>query len=225
MIIDMFRVLIYIRRDLVIGFQIVYYGATDMPPRRRAPNAAAASIAAPIPTPIIAAPIAAAAAPILATASITPIAIAAFTNPRRDRQLPRRYRDGAEASAAPNRIVPAGEEGESFDLEDVSGDEEEDNSVPTVRAPTGPSPLQTAINTVAPTGPSPLQTPINTVHSTPTEPLATSGRAKKPKSSDDVLFFFREDKVAKRRICIPCEYVLCLHQRKTFFFLHSLPGK
>ncbi|KAG1745138.1 kinase-like domain-containing protein [Suillus occidentalis] len=79
---QIYRVLIYIRRDLVIGFPIVYYGATNMPPRQHAPKAAAASIAAPIPTPIIAAPIAAATAPILATASITPIAIAAFTNPQ-----------------------------------------------------------------------------------------------------------------------------------------------
>ncbi|KAG2336773.1 hypothetical protein BDR05DRAFT_953109 [Suillus weaverae] len=67
----------YHLRFTVIGFPIVYYGATDMPPHQHAPKAAAASITAPIPTPIIAA----AAAPILATASITPIAIAAFTNP------------------------------------------------------------------------------------------------------------------------------------------------
>jgi hypothetical protein len=74
----------------------------------------------------------------------------------------------------------------------------------------------------APTGPSPLQTAINTVHSTPTEPWATGGYAKKPKSSDDVLFFFREDKAAKHRICMSCEYILCLHQHKTFVLSYIL---
>lgn len=73
------RVLNYIKRDLVVGSPLIYYSATDMAPHRpRAPKV----IAAPIPTPIIAALIAAVAPPILVPALIILIAVAAFTNPR-----------------------------------------------------------------------------------------------------------------------------------------------
>lgn len=70
--------------------------------------------------------------------------------------------------------------GEFFDLENVSGDEEDEvvvSPAPIVRPAASHSPLQTAMNTA-------ITTAI-------TDPLATSGWVKPPKSSADIHFFFR----------------------------------
>ncbi|KAG1779095.1 hypothetical protein EV702DRAFT_1044051 [Suillus placidus] len=175
-----------------------------MPPRRKnasqvAPRAAPAPItAAPAPITATPAPITAAAVPAISTAApvaatpstatpaVAPIAAAVnaamLQNPARRHQLPVRFRD--------NGSSPAADEGESFHLENISGDEEDEVANPpalTVTPAAGPSPLQTAMNTAR------------------TDPLATGGRAKPPRSSADVHFFFRQDPVTQSRICIACE--------------------
>lgn len=154
-----------------------------MPPRRK--NASRAPRAAPAPVPAV--PTAAPVAATTATPAVTPIAAAVnatmLQNPPRRRQLPVRFRDNGTGS-------PAADEGESFHLENISGDEEDEVANPpalTVTPAAVPSPLQTAMNTAR------------------TDPLATGGRAKPPKSSADVHFFFRQDSVTHSRICIACE--------------------
>ncbi|KAG2126860.1 kinase-like domain-containing protein [Suillus bovinus] len=138
-----------------------------------APKAAPALITA-APAPITATPLTA--TPLTATPAVAPIAAAAnvsvLQNPPRRRQLPVRFRD--------NGSNPTADKGESFHLENISDDEEDEAANPpalTVTPVVCPSPLQTAMNTAR------------------TDPLATGGRAKPPKSSADVHFFYRQDPV------------------------------
>lgn len=149
-----------------------------MPGRRRGANkaqaaAVATSTAAPIP---------------VATSTAAPIPAAAaanattLLNPRR-RQLPIRYRTSDAAHAGPD-------EGESFDLENISGDEEEPSDLP-------------APATMTPVGshPSPLQTITSTIW---TDPLAT-GNLKQAKGQTDIAHFYWVDPDTKGKTCIPCK--------------------
>ncbi|KAG1783156.1 hypothetical protein EV702DRAFT_1040898 [Suillus placidus] len=136
--------------------------------------------AAVIHTPAAVIPIPATVVPIHATVAIRTI-------------LPLRYRDNSPAHADSNRPQPTVDEGESFDLDNVSGDDEEeehDPPAPTVRAPAGPSPLQTA---------------MHNVHPTQTTLLDTGSLTKMAKGTDDFHFIFRLDEVTGRNVCIPCE--------------------
>ncbi|KAG1811953.1 hypothetical protein EV424DRAFT_1349511 [Suillus variegatus] len=115
-------------------------------------------------------------APIAPTAAAVNANI--LRNPQRHHQLPLRFREN-----------DAGE-GESFHLENISGDEEDEvvnSPVCTVRPAAGHSPLQTVMNT------------------TITDPLATGGRAKPPKTSADIHFFFRQDTTTHSNICKACD--------------------
>ncbi|KAG1801939.1 uncharacterized protein BJ212DRAFT_1304932 [Suillus subaureus] len=98
-------------------------------------------------------------------------------------QLPVRYRTSDAASAGPD-------EGEVFDLDNVSGDEEEleNLAAPATMVPAG-------------SNPSPLQTVTSTVH---TDPLAT-GNLKQPKGPTDINHFYQIDPDMKSKTCIPCE--------------------
>ncbi|KAG1759799.1 hypothetical protein EV702DRAFT_1208130 [Suillus placidus] len=162
-----------------------------MPARRRGQNKArAADFDAAIPGASAAIP----AAYTIPTASTVPAAIPAaipaaaaanattLQNPRR-RQLPVRYRTTDAAHAGPD-------EGEVFNLDNISGDEEELGNLP---APTA----------VAPAGsnPSPLQTVTSTVR---TDPLAT-GNLKQTKGPTDISHFYQIDTDTKTKTCIPCE--------------------
>jgi hypothetical protein len=133
------------------------------------PNAAA--IPTTIPTTIPAA------IPAAAAANATTL-----QNPRR-RQLPVRYRTNDAAHAGPD-------EGEAFDLDNISGDEEELGNLP---APIAITPAGS--NT------SPLQTATSTVY---TDPLVT-GNLKQPKGPTDISHFYWIDPDTKSKICIPCE--------------------
>jgi hypothetical protein len=123
-----------------------------------------------VPVPVVPAPVAAAPTAAAVNANI-------LRNPRRNRQLPTRFRQDD------------GDGGEFFDLENVSEDEEDDtvSPAPEVRPAAVHSPFQTAMST------------------TMTDPLATGGRAKPPKSSADVHFFFRQDPTTHSNICKACE--------------------
>ncbi|KAG2068441.1 hypothetical protein BDR04DRAFT_1157831 [Suillus decipiens] len=128
-----------------------------------------------------------AATPTTATPAVAPIAAAVnvtmLQNPPRHCQLPVWFRDNGTGS-------PAADKGESFYLENISGDEEDEVANP---------PALTAMPAAVP---SPLQTVMNTAR---TDPLATGGQAKPPKSSADVHCFFRQDPVTQSRICIACK--------------------
>lgn len=92
----------------------------------------------------------------------------------------------------PSHSQPTVDEGEYFDLDNIPSDDEEeefDLPAPTIRAPAGPSPLQTAHN----------------VHSTQTTLLDTGSLTKKAKGADDFHFFFKLNEVTGRNTCIPCE--------------------
>ncbi|KAG1819581.1 uncharacterized protein BJ212DRAFT_1298051 [Suillus subaureus] len=87
--------------------------------------------------------------------------------------------------------APAGpDEGEVFDLNNVSGDEEEPENLaaPTAMVPVGSnlSPLQTITSTVC------------------TDPLAT-GNLKQPKGPTDINHFYWIDPDMKSKTCIPCK--------------------
>jgi len=165
-----------------------------MPPRKKnARTTARAAVIVPTVVPIPPAPAAAVTispAPVTPTAAPGPTAAAAnaniLHNPQRHRQLPARFRNNDA------------DEGESFHLENISGGEGDkiDNSpAPAVRPAAGHSPLQTACH-------SPMQTAMNTAT---TDPLATGGRAKAPKTSADIHFFFRQDPTTLSNICKACE--------------------
>jgi hypothetical protein len=182
-----------------------------MPPRRRGRGSrftteptpaaeiptAAPIVAAPtnatsiIATPVVVTPVVAAVPPIAAT--VAPIAAAIALNatmlqhPQRQRQLPLRYRDNDNS---PVRTGHLPDDGEYIDIGNVSGGDEDDLPAPRVRAPPVPSPMQTA---------------TSTIYSTQVDPLATGARAKQPKSTADITYFFREDSDSKRRICRICE--------------------
>ncbi|KAG2047331.1 hypothetical protein BDR06DRAFT_976813 [Suillus hirtellus] len=140
-----------------------------------------APVAAPIDTPITPA-----AAPAPNTAAPTPITAAP-----------------APITAAPAPIAAAVNanilhEGESFHLENVSGDEGDEMvnlPAPAVGPAAGHSPLQTAMNTAT------------------TDPLATGGQSKPPKSSADIHFFFRQDPTTLSNICKACWIVVTMRQR------------
>jgi hypothetical protein len=157
-----------------------------MPPRKKnARTTARAAVIVPTVVPIPPAPAAAATispTPVTPTATPGPTAAAANVNilrkPQRHHQLPARFRNNDA------------DEGESFHLDNVSGDEgdEIDNSpAPAVRPAAGHSPLQTAMNTAT------------------TDHLATGGQAKAPKTSADIHFFFRQDPTTLSNICKACE--------------------
>lgn len=146
-----------------------------IPPASLVP--AASAILAAVPTPI--------AVPAAIHAAIPAAAAAAnattLQNPRR-RQLPVRYRTDA-AHAGPD-------EGEVFDLDNISGDEEEPGNIP---APTA----------VAPAGSN--SSPLQTVNSTArTDPLAT-GNLKQSKGPTDISHFYRIDTDTKSKTCVACE--------------------
>ncbi|KAG1807354.1 hypothetical protein EV424DRAFT_1350702 [Suillus variegatus] len=140
----------------------------------------------------------------VATSTAAPIPAAAaanattLLNPRR-RQLPIRYRTSDAAHAGPD-------EGESFDLENISGDEEEPGNPPvlTVIAPAGNPPVPTAI-AQAGSNPSPLQTVMSTAQ---TDPLAT-GNLKQTKGPTDIAHFYQIDSDTKVKTCTPC---VALHE-------------
>jgi hypothetical protein len=101
-----------------------------MPPRRKNTSRVAPKAA---PAPITA-------TPLTATPAVTPIAAAAnvsmLQNPLRHHQLPVRFRD--------NGLSPTADEGESFHLENISDDEEDEVANPpalTVTPVACPSPL------------------------------------------------------------------------------------
>ncbi|KAG2137443.1 uncharacterized protein EDB93DRAFT_1106635 [Suillus bovinus] len=149
-----------------------------MPPRQKNTSWVAPKAA---PAPITA-------TPLTATPAVAPIAAAAnvsvLQNPPRRHQLPVRFRDNGSSSTA--------DKGESFHLENISDDEEDKAANPpalTVTPVVCPSPLQTAMNTAR------------------TDPLATGGRAKPPKSSADIHFFYRQDPVTQSRICKACKEI------------------
>ncbi|KAG1813494.1 uncharacterized protein BJ212DRAFT_1300909 [Suillus subaureus] len=100
--------------------------------------------------------------------------------------LPRRYQDFSHSQ-------PMVDEGECFDLDNVSGDDDDEEygpPAPTIRAPAAPSPLQTA---------------AHNDHPTQTTLLDTGSLMKKAKGTDDFHFFFRLDEVTGCNTCIPCE--------------------
>ncbi|KAG1798679.1 hypothetical protein EV424DRAFT_1352511 [Suillus variegatus] len=157
-----------------------------MPGRRRGANkaqaaAVATSTAAPIP---------------VATSTAAPIPAAAAANAT-TLLNPRRTSDAAHAGP---------DEGESFDLENISGDEEELGNPPvlTVIAPAGNPPVPTAI-AQAGSNPSPLQTVMSTAR---TDPLAT-GNLKQTKGPTDMAHFYRIDSDTKVKTCTPC---VALHE-------------
>jgi hypothetical protein len=138
------------------------------------------------------------AAAILATISTTipaviPAAAAAnattLQNPRQ-RQLPVRYKTSDAAHAGPD-------EGEAFDLDNISGDEEEPGHLP---APVAITPAPIAIASAG-SNTSPLQTATSTVR---TDPLVT-GNLKQPKRPTDISHFYQIDPDTKSKICIPCK--------------------
>ncbi|KAG1726180.1 uncharacterized protein EDB91DRAFT_1086855 [Suillus paluster] len=137
-----------------------------MPGHRHAQPATAMPAAVPIPTiPIPAVPI--------------PAAVGSIANalmkPRRNRQLPHRYWDNASIHADPSRAQPMADEGEIFNLDDISDDDEEEEDHP-------PAP-----RVMAPTVPSPLQTVINSPYPTQTDLLATGGLTRKAKDCIQLL--------------------------------------
>ncbi|KAG1782088.1 hypothetical protein EV702DRAFT_1041804 [Suillus placidus] len=140
---------------------------------------AAIHTAIPIPTAIPTAIPATIPAAIPATAAAN---ATTFQHPRRQ-QLPVRYRISNAAHAGPD-------EGEVFDLNNVSGDEEELENLP---APAAMAPVGS--------NPSPLQTVTSTVR---TDPLAT-GNLKQTKGPTDINHFYQIDPDTKRKTCIPCE--------------------
>jgi hypothetical protein len=119
--------------------------------------------------------------------AVIPAAAAAnattLQNPRW-RQLPVRYRTSDVVHTGPD-------EGEVFDLDNVSGDEEEPGNPPV------------PVITMAPAGsnPSPLQTVNSTVC---TDPLAT-GNLKQSKGPTNISHFYRIDTDTKSKTCIPCK--------------------
>ncbi|KAG2036852.1 hypothetical protein BDR03DRAFT_1011207 [Suillus americanus] len=139
----------------------------------------------PIPADVI--PVPATIVPIPATVTICTVVTAnALINPNQKCQLPHRYQDFSPSQ-------PMVDEGEYFDLNNVSGDDDDEEyglPAPTIRAPAGPSPLQTA---------------THTAHPTQTTLLDTGSLTKKAKGADDFHFFFRLNEVTGRNTCIPCE--------------------
>ncbi|KAG2109724.1 uncharacterized protein F5147DRAFT_773008 [Suillus discolor] len=118
-----------------------------MPPqcKNNSRVAARAIGATPIATPVSPIPVAAPVAPVpvAPTSAVAPVAAAVnatiLRNPRRHHQLPLRFRQDD------------GDKGEFFNLENVSGDEEDEvvvSPAPTVRPAASHSPLQTTMNTV-----------------------------------------------------------------------------
>ncbi|KAG2138101.1 uncharacterized protein EDB93DRAFT_1253482 [Suillus bovinus] len=110
------------------------------------------------------------------------------------------------AAAANTTTLLDPHEGESFDLENISADEEELGNPPvlTVIAPVGNPPVPTAI-AQAGSNPSPLQTIMST---TRTNPLAT-GNLKQTKGPTDIAQFYRIDSNTKVKTCTPC---VALHE-------------
>ncbi|KAG1791064.1 uncharacterized protein HD556DRAFT_1445584 [Suillus plorans] len=165
-----------------------------MPSRRHGQNkaqAVASPTTAAIPVTTAAILVATAAIPI--TTAAIPAAAAVNTTTLQNarwRRLPARYRT---SDAAP----PGPDEGETFDLENISGDEEEpsDLPVPATMTPVGShtSPLQTVTSTIR------------------TDPLAT-GNLKQAKGPMDIAHFYQVDTDTKGKTCIPCEQVLALHE-------------
>ncbi|KAG1789470.1 hypothetical protein EV424DRAFT_1355714 [Suillus variegatus] len=137
-------------------------------------QAVASPTAAAIPVTTAAIPIAIAAIPIaIAAIPITTAAIPA-----------------ANATTLQNASPPGPDEGETFDLENISGDEEEPSNLP-------------APATMTPVGshPSPLQTITSTIW---TDPLATSN-LKQAKGQTDIAHFYWVDPDTKGKTCIPCK--------------------
>lgn len=119
------------------------------------------------------------AAPVPAATTTAAAAIATTLHrPRRQRQLPHRFR--ADNAAHPD-------DGEYIDIDNVSGGSEDDANPPEVIADTNAnlSPLHTATSTLA------------------TNPLATRKRGLK--TTADIQFFFRKNSDTGERICVPCE--------------------
>ncbi|KAG2094192.1 uncharacterized protein F5147DRAFT_779043 [Suillus discolor] len=119
--------------------------------------------------------------------TVAPITVAAAANATtlqnpHWQQLPLRYRTSDAAHAGPD-------EGEIFDLENISGDKEEPGNfpVPTAMVPAG-------------SNPSPLQAVTSTVR---TDPFAT-GNLKQTKGPTDMTHFYRIDTDTKGKTCIPC---------------------
>ncbi|KAG2746155.1 hypothetical protein P692DRAFT_201868039 [Suillus brevipes Sb2] len=106
------------------------------------------------------------------------------------RQLPVRYKTSDAAHAGPD-------EGEAFDLDNISGDEEEPGHLP---APVAITPAPIAIASAG-SNTSPLQTATSTVR---TDPLVT-GNLKQPKRPTDISHFYQIDPDTKSKICIPCK--------------------
>lgn len=154
-----------------------------MPPRKKKTSRLASKTTATgtpvVPIPVVHAPVVPAPVAALTAAAPTAAAVNAniLRNPCSDRQLPIRFRQDD------------GDEGEFFNLENVSEDEEDDVVSPAleVRPAAGHSLFQTATST------------------TITDPLATGGQAKPPKSSANVHFFFRQDPTTHSNICKACE--------------------
>ncbi|KAG1717414.1 uncharacterized protein EDB91DRAFT_1259774 [Suillus paluster] len=103
------------------------------------------------------------------------------------------YQDNASIHTDPSRAQPMADEGEIFNLDNISDDNEEEEDHP-------PAP-----RVMAPTVPSPLQTVINSPYPTQTDLLATSGLTRKAKGADDVHFFYRLHPTTGRNVCILCE--------------------
>lgn len=132
------------------------------------------------------------AAPILVTPApsglVTPVPAATTTAaaaiatalhcPRRQRQLPQRYR-ADNAAAHPDN-------GKCINIDNVSSSEDDSNPPEAI--------ADENVNL------SPLQTTTSTL---PTNPFATRKRGLK--STSDVQFFFRKDLDTGERICVPCE--------------------
>ncbi|KAG1893702.1 uncharacterized protein F5891DRAFT_985607 [Suillus fuscotomentosus] len=137
------------------------------------------------PAPALLPPAAPAPVPVIPAAAATTTAAAAIATalhrPRRQRQLPQRFRQDDTATRP--------DDGEWIDLNNVSSGEDKDD------------PPEVIVNTH--THPSPLQTTTTTTSTLLTDPFATRKRGLK--STSDVQFFFRKNSDTGKRICVPCE--------------------
>ncbi|KAG2029515.1 hypothetical protein BDR03DRAFT_1018281 [Suillus americanus] len=106
------------------------------------------------------------------------------------------------AAAANATTLQNPHKGEAFDLNNISGDEEEPGNLP------APIAITSAPVAIAPAGSntSPLQTTTSTVRTDPlvTGPLVT-GNLKQPKGPTDISHFYQIDPDMKSKICIPCK--------------------
>ncbi|KAG1842708.1 hypothetical protein C8R48DRAFT_678955 [Suillus tomentosus] len=158
-----------------------------------------------------------------ATINTTAATSTALQRPRRERQRPRRYEDG---------------DTEFFDINEISGDNEEDGA-PIIVAPNrASSPLQTNNGALNPAPTDPLaMTPTNPLATTPTNPLTTTlfdplattptnplathdGRRKqKGGAVVDIPHFYRTEALRKRT-CIPWIYISkTLHGKSSYMLL------